>query len=320
MLEHFLQACTSLRIMVIGDLMVDRYLWGHVSRISPEAPVPVVDITSEENRLGGAANVALNLRELGAQVVLAGLLGDDEMGEALRSMSEGKGFDCDLLRVDPDRRTTVKIRVLGNRQQMLRLDKEDRHILSEELKQRFIESILKKVPEVDAIIFQDYDKGCLSEDLVQAVIQRANQQGIPSFVDPKKDRFFAFEHATFFKPNLRELNDGLGLQLEGSDLQAIQQAMLALKKKMPHQQCLITLSAHGMLLRNAQDQFTHFPAHPRSIADVSGAGDTVISVLALGIAAGLPATEAVRIANLAGGLVCEEAGVVPIRPDRLRKA
>ncbi|MEM9932081.1 MAG: D-glycero-beta-D-manno-heptose-7-phosphate kinase [Bacteroidota bacterium] len=313
----FQQACEKLNILVIGDLMVDRYLWGAVERISPEAPVPVVDISKEENRLGGAANVALNIQAIGARPVLCGVVGVDKDGEILRELAENSHFQTDLIFPSTERRTTVKVRVIGNQQQVLRVDKEDRYPLSQVEKEFILPKLLERISDFDAIIFEDYDKSMLGAELIQKVIAEAQRYSVPTLVDPKFKQFWDYAGVTVFKPNMKELNEGLGLRLHKQDMEGITSAIKQLREKMPHHQTLITLSENGMLLVDENFKAHHFPAHYRNITDVSGAGDTVIGVTATAMAAGMPLPQAVAMANLAGGLVCEEVGVVPVNRVKL---
>lgn len=317
-MESFLSDCQSKRILVIGDLMLDRYLWGKVDRISPEAPVPVVDVFQEENRLGGAANVALNLHGMGATPLLCGVVGQDSEGESLRALAHDQGWGTDLLMASPERRTTVKVRVIGNQQQVLRVDKEDRHILPESNARHLLGQIQEQLSQCHAVVLQDYDKGLFSKHLIQELISLANQHGIPLLVDPKFQHFWEYVGCTLFKPNLKELKEALGKDLRPDDLPALKEAVRQLRHRMPHRHTLITLGAHGMLWVNPDETAAYTPGHPRSVADVSGAGDTVIAMTALGMATGLSSKETAHYANLAGGLVCESVGVVPITPDMLR--
>jgi len=300
--------------------MLDRYLWGKVSRISPEAPVPIVDVNKEENRLGGAANVALNLHALGARPILCGYVGEDEPGAELIRLVHLHGFPTELIQLSKDRRTTVKTRVLGNHQQVLRVDKEDRFGLNEQELERIKETLAPQLSKCGAVLFQDYDKGLLIPDLISWVISECKGHGIPVVVDPKFEHFFNYGACDLFKPNLKELNQGLNLRVASNNLPEIEAAISRLRAQMPHKQTLVTLGSNGMLLVDAENRIEHFPAHERAIADVSGAGDTVVSVVALGIAVGISLKEAVFYANLAGGLVCEEVGVVPIDPKKLIRA
>ncbi len=308
---------SGLRFLVVGDLMIDRYLWGRVQRISPEAPVPILELEKEENRLGGAANVALNLRSLEAQVALAGLTGADPAGTLLREQAEAWQVDTFGIVTDPDRPTTVKTRLIAQKHHLLRVDRESTApplpTVAESLLLK-IQSLLRT--SLHGVILEDYDKGALTESLIGEVIRLARAQGIPVLVDPKRQHFWAYEGATLFKPNLRELGDALQTSLTDAPLERIQEAILRLRERMPHTYTVVTLSERGILAYGEKEGFIHIPAHHREIVDVSGAGDTVVSVLAVGLALGLPLEKTVALANLAGGLVCEYVGVVPIPKDR----
>lgn len=315
--ERLRQRLPSLRVLVVGDLMLDRYLWGNVSRISPEAPVPIVDVQRIESRPGGAANVALNVAAMGAQVAVCGVIGKDENGRALLEHLKKDGFDTSLVVVAADRITTDKTRVIGNNQQVLRVDHELRDPISEDLSKQLLEAISPRIQSFDALIFEDYDKGLLSASLIQALTDLATQAGVLSIVDPKFKNFLHYKGVSLFKPNMKELNDALGLRVSKSDVKGIVAAVGQLREKMPHQQTLITLSENGVLAVDENLIPTHLPAHFRKITDVSGAGDTVVAVMALSMAAGLSLGESAATSNLAGGLVCEEVGVVPVDRDRL---
>ncbi|MEZ4826659.1 MAG: bifunctional ADP-heptose synthase [Bacteroidia bacterium] len=317
-IHTFIADCRNRKILVVGDLMLDRYLWGRVERISPEAPVPVVEVYREENRPGGAANVALNLRSMGADPAICGVVGKDADGDLLVSMAEASGFDTTCVFLSDDRRTTAKIRILGNnQQQVLRVDREDKWPVSDDLTDSVLSRVMEKIPGFDAIIIQDYDKGFVSAAMAEALIAAARAHHIPVLVDPKFRNFFSYSGCFLFKPNLKELAEGMGERLDKRDIPGILAAILRLREKMPHEYTLVTLSENGMLLVDARGEFTHIPARERVITDVSGAGDTVVSAVTLGLVAGFSPVQAAYIANLAGGLVCEEVGVVPIRPDRL---
>ena len=318
-IQEFAQALPKLRILVIGDLMLDRYLWGNVNRISPEAPVPIVDIERSESRLGGAANVALNIRQLGAQVSLCGIVGADDNGLLLRERLKEGGFDHSLVIENADRVTTTKTRIIGNNQQVLRVDQEMRDEISEDLQREILENLLPRISEFQAVIFEDYDKGFLTAQLIQTLVKAANAANVPTVVDPKFRNFLAYAGVSLFKPNLKELNEALNLRIKKHDLAGIEAAVAQLRAQMPHYQSLVTLSENGVLTVDAEGKADHLTAHFRKITDVSGAGDTVIAVMACALATGQSLQKAAAIANLAGGLVCEEVGVVPIDLERLLK-
>lgn len=313
----FWEATTNLRILVVGDVMLDRYLWGGVSRISPEAPVPVVDVRQEENRPGGAANVASNLAALGTTPILAGIVGFDKEGNDFIETLSLNQLNTNGIIKSNQRRTTSKIRIIGNQQHLLRVDKEDRYPLSNQELEDFRPLVFDLLAQCDALLFEDYDKGLLSQDIIQALTQQANNTNKPVIVDPKFKNFWHYAGSSCFKPNLKELSEGVGIPLRNGDIPAIQDAVLLLRKKMPHKYTVVTLSENGMLCCDENDHFRHIPAHFRKIVDVSGAGDTVVSVLTLAIAVGLPIYQATQLANLAGGIVCEEVGVVAIDKNKL---
>ncbi len=296
--------------------MLDRYLWGNVSRISPEAPVPVVDVVRSEDRPGGTANVALNLKAMGAQVAIAGVLGNDIEGMILKNLLIENGLKTQLFVTDPDRNTTTKTRILSNQQQMLRMDREQTDNISPEIHKKLLKLVINATEEVDVLIFEDYDKGVLTPDLIEELIFLCNKKNIPTVVDPKYNNFFSYADCTLFKPNLKELNDGLGIQVQNTDLEAIKSAVAELRNRMSHYNTLVTLGENGVMAIG-QDEGFHIPAHFRKITDVSGAGDTVVALLGLALGAKLPLKTAASIANLGGGMVCEEVGVVPIDRNRL---
>jgi rfaE bifunctional protein kinase chain/domain len=316
-IQRFEEGLNRLKVLVIGDLMLDRYHFGRVTRISPEAPVPVVDVERTDNRPGGAANVALNISSLGAAVTLCGVIGADDNGRILQRCLASANFDTSLVLETAQRVTTTKTRIIGNNQQVLRVDHEVRETIDAALQQQFIDLIAARIQTFDAIVFEDYDKGMLSDALIQAIVALAHSANIPTVVDPKFRNFWSYRGTTLFKPNLKELNEALGQRLGKGDLNGIAQAVADLRTRMPHAHTLVTLSENGVLAIDASGKQDHLAAHFRKITDVSGAGDTVIAVMALALASGLSLAEAAAIANLAGGLVCEEVGVVPIDRAKL---
>jgi rfaE bifunctional protein kinase chain/domain len=316
-IQQFSEALSKVRALVVGDLMLDRYLWGNVSRISPEAPVPVVDIDRSDSRPGGAANVALNIKAMGAKASLCGIIGEDDNAQILKNRLQEAGFDHSLVMADPTRVTTTKTRIIGNNQQILRVDHENREQISEDLRNRILESLGIVIQDFDVVIFEDYDKGLLDAGLIAAITKMAVDAGCIVVVDPKYRNFLSYAGVSLFKPNLKELNEALNLRLKKGDIAGIVEAVMLLRQKMPHEATLVTLSENGVLTVDAKGGFVHQAAHFRKITDVSGAGDTVIGIMALALAAGQCLETAAAIANLAGGLVCEEVGVVPIDKARL---
>ena len=313
-----LEKASEQHILVIGDLMLDAYMWGKVERISPEAPVPVVDVFKEEIRPGGAANVALNLVSLGAKVSLCGCVGTDFYGKQLIEICENQGFNTNFIFPFENRRTTIKTRLIAGSQQIVRIDKEDKFLLETEKTKKILKELLPQIYTFNAIIFEDYDKGMITKDLISSIVSEAKKHNIPVTTDPKFRHFFDYQGVNLFKPNLKELNEGLHLQLSKADLPQICAAVLELRKKMGHSHTLITLSENGMIYVDEMGSYHHYPAHLRKIADVSGAGDTVISIIGLGLAIKIPFIELIEIANIGGGLVCEEVGVVPIKRKQLQ--
>jgi rfaE bifunctional protein kinase chain/domain len=315
--QQFVKDVEGVRLLVIGDIMLDHYIWGSATRLSPEAPVPVLDVKEEDSRLGGAANVALNLLALGTNPFLCGVIGNDREGEVLRGLFGTHSLTDKFLFTSNERRTTSKTRVLGNRQQMLRLDKEDRFPISARMEEEVLDALLPYIGHFQVVIFEDYDKGMVTPRIIREITNRSVENGVKVVIDPKYRNFLHYERCTVFKPNLKELNDALNLRLDNHDLPGIVNAVKTLREKMPHENTLVTLSENGALVVDSQLEHVHIPAHFRQIADVSGAGDTVVSVLGACLASGMDLVRAARISNLAGGLVCEKVGVVPVELDRL---
>ena len=307
---------SKLKVLIIGDVMIDSYLWGSVSRISPEAPVPIVDVKKREKRLGGAANVAQNIKALGATPILCTLVGDDDDGKVLDDLlAENNMSDAGLV-VTSSRPTTIKHRIISNSQHMLRIDSESTAELAFEEQVLLKEKIDQLLPDCDVVLFEDYDKGSINEPIISYVVEKTNALGIPTIVDPKKRNFFSYQGVTLFKPNLKELKEGLKIDFDSKNIREITKATQVLKDRLNVGQALVTLSELGMIL-STETNLIHKKAHLRSISDVSGAGDTVISVASLCLALGLNPEFLVDLSNLAGGLVCEYVGVVPIDKSQL---
>lgn len=308
-----------LKVLVLGDVMIDRYLTGHVSRVSPEAPVPVVHFQNEENRLGGAANVALNIAAMGATPLMVSVIGDDAYGDIFMDLLPAAGIDGSGLVRSRQRQTTVKTRVIAQGQHLLRIDREDTHDLDADETAEVLGRLsrLLRSERPDVLLFQDYNKGLLTETVIGEAIRMAQEAGIPTTVDPKFHRFFAYRQTTLFKPNLKEVSDGLGRKVHPT-LDELAWASRQLRQRLDHQITLITLSEKGIFYDDGRDMDI-LPAHPRDIADVCGAGDTVISVATLALAAGMPLPQIALLANLAGGQVCERVGVVPVDARRLEQ-
>lgn len=300
--------------------MVDAYAWGKVDRISPEAPVPILSCTKRDNRLGGAANVALNIKSLGAYPILCSVIGNDEKGKVFLDLLNDIKQDTSGIVVSNQRRTTVKTRFISNNQHMIRIDEEDTHELADEIEEQFIDHIkgLLKKNNIHAIVFEDYDKGTITLRLIQEITALAKQKGIPTLVDPKKRHYKDYKNVTLFKPNFKEFVEGSNLDLAKGDIPGLFAAAKNFQQEMDVDKLLITLSELGVFISN-EESYKHIPAVVREIADVSGAGDTVISVATLCLVAGMKASEIAAISNLAGGIVCEIPVVVPINKEQLLK-
>lgn len=315
-LEEIFDKFSGLKALIVGDVMIDSYIWGKVDRISPEAPVPVISITNKEIRLGGAANVAKNIAALGATPLLCSVVGNDHDGKSLIDLMNTRGMDTRGMVRSEERITTVKERMLSSSQQLLRIDRETTKSLNKLDKVDLLKKIEHLIGEADVVIFEDYDKGVLDRRLIKSIVELANDHGIPTTVDPKKKNFLSYENVTLFKPNLKEIKEGLKLDFRNDDEIAIAEASKSLRGKMAVEKVFITRSEFGVYISSNEHQ--HFiPAHVRSISDVSGAGDTVISTASLCLALGLPDKVIAELSNLAGGLVCEHLGVVSINKEEL---
>lgn len=317
-MKEIFEKFNSLNVLIIGDVMMDSYIWGKAERISPEAPVPIVRVTRKENRLGGAANVALNVQSLGATPYICAVIGKDSEGDEFLSLLDKQNLDTEgILRIN-DRPTTVKTRIIAQNQQIVRVDAETEANISDSN----TESILIKIKSlidsknINAIIFEDYDKGLISKHLIAVVVALAVKSNIVTVVDPKKRNFLDYIGVNLFKPNLKELKEGLKTEIDPARSEEVEEAVNKLKAQLRVNSVMLTLSEYGVFI-SSENGKKHFKAHKRDIADVSGAGDTVIATTALCLAAGLDVFKTAEIANLAGGLVCEHVGVVPIDKSRL---
>jgi len=322
-IDQLFEQFNNLNVLVIGDVMVDAYIWGQVDRICPEAPVPIVAVKNRENRLGGAANVGLNLKALGANPILCSVIGNDQKGEEFKQLVQDAGMPLEGLITDNERITTTKFRIIGNHTQMLRVDEE----MTDPLTAQQVATLVQRIQElfdhqdIQVVIFQDYDKGVITPDLIESVVKEARQRKIPVAVDPKKLNFLNYRHVTLFKPNLKEVKEGLGVNFDPRNNQQLEMMVSQLQDKLQCKMVLNTLSELGVFISwenegNYESQL--ISAHRRNIADVSGAGDTVISVAALLLALQVEPPMMAAMANLAGGLVCEEVGVVPVNKSKLR--
>lgn len=316
---RFFAGCARMHVLVVGDVMVDAYLWGRVERISPEAPVPVVQVTRRSARLGGAANVALNAQALGARSTIATVIGQDADGDRIADLLREQLLPTDGLVRSANRRTTVKTRVISGHQHVVRVDEEQEDDLAPADEAALLERIAAMMAErrPDAIVLEDYNKGVLTAQVIEGVVRLAKAQRIPVAVDPKKKNFLAYRGVDLFKPNLKELREGLKTDVDPTDEASLARSVALLEEKLGNRMTLLTLSEHGAYAHDATGS-ARIAAHKRKIMDVSGAGDTVIAVAALALAQGLDAANVAALSNLAGGLVCEEVGVAPIDAQRFR--
>jgi len=316
--KKLFSAFEDIKAGVIGDVMLDTYLWGHVERISPEAPVPVVTLDRREQRIGGAGNVALNLASLGARVAAFSVIGKDVDGEVLEGMLEASHIDTGYLVRSKTRITTNKARIMGRTQQMIRLDSETTLDLSaveeDELLEQLRTYLEREKPQV--IIFEDYNKGVLTQRVIREALALCHHHGVMTAVDPKRKNFFSYTGVTIFKPNLKEVREGLNILVEDVQLPALQHIHELLAEKIQHKISFITLSERGVFYQMGEES-AQVPSHLRNIADVSGAGDTVIAVASLVYAITRSAVLMAEVANIAGGLVCEEVGTAAIGRERL---
>ena len=305
-------------VMIIGDVMLDRYLYGTVTRISPEAPVPVLDFERTDHRLGGAANVALNILAMRSKVSLIGLIGKDEEGEIFRRLLREANISDEWLVSEDTRKTTLKTRVMARGQHLLRVDREDRSMISRELENEILDIIRQSIRtnRPDGIILQDYNKGLLSCRIIEEAIESARSVHIPVFVDPKSEHIVSYSGCTVFKPNLQEATQILGhpVAINNRDLEM---AASGLRNLLDHELTLITLSDKGLYLKRKGNEGIYVPSIPQEIADVCGAGDTVISALTLCYLSGGNDENIANLSNIAGHIACRYSGVSPVSIEQL---
>lgn len=319
-LVELFERMNDLHVVVVGDVMLDKYWWGDVERISPEAPVPIVALNKRESRLGGAANVALNCKALGAKVTIASVIGDDSDGVLLKKLVEDADISSDLLMLSKQRPTTTKTRIMSRQQQMLRIDDEITDELFLEEEHAFIDLVLRFLQRVkpDVLIFEDYNKGVLKENVINRITAHCKEIGIITAVDPKKKNFLSYKGVDIFKPNLKEVREALNIELEQVNDETLNAVHNSLKDVLEHKITFITLSEKGVFYNDGVSS-SIVPSHVRNISDVSGAGDTVIATASMVYALSNSAALMAEVSNIAGGLVCEEVGVVPIRKELLQE-
>lgn len=317
-LKKIFNSFNKLNVLIVGDLMLDVYYWGDVSRISPEAPVPIVAVSKKESRMGGAGNVAINIQAMGATPILCSVIGNDSNGEKLIKILKDKKLPTQGILVSKDRPTTTKTRIISNNHHIVRIDDETEEYIGDKQSKKLLEQIQKFIEtgKTDVIIFEDYDKGVISSALIRKIIALAKKKNIPTVVDPKKRNFMDYSEVTLFKPNLKELKEGLKIDVQAGDFKQVQAVTEQLRKNQKIANVLVTLSEHGVFI-NSEKEKKLVPAHIRNISDVSGAGDTVVSVAALCCALHLPPIQIAFLSNLAGGQVCEKTGVVPVDKKQL---
>ena len=303
----------GVRVLVVGDLMLDRYITGNVDRISPEAPVPVVRVEAESSALGGAGNVAANVVALGATCALVGCIGQDDGGRLLRGALEERGVSTDGVVAAAERPTTVKTRVLARRQQVVRVDMEVDDDVSDPLCGALTNAVRELAPAADVIVLEDYNKGVLVQPVIDVALGEGKQRGLPTVVDPKRLRFFGFAGATVFKPNAKELADALGERLAPDD----PVWMAGTRRKLACDNLLLTLGERGVALETHAGEYVRVPTVARSVYDVSGAGDTVTAVVATALAAGADVVEAAILANHAAAIEVGKAGVATVSPEEI---
>lgn len=312
--KEIIEKAKGKQVAVVGDVMLDRFFWGSVTRVSPEAPVPVIDVEDETFHLGGAANVAKNLSSLGLKPILFGLIGDDNSGKLFKNIAEEYGISTDGLYSDSNRPTTVKTRIIGNNQHIARIDREERKPIDKQ-GEVFILNSLKSNWDLKGIILEDYNKGVLSEQLINDIINYAKDKNIPVLVDPKKDNFFSYKNVTLFKPNRKEAQVALENPMKSKE--NIIDAGNKLLSSLNCDNVLITLGSEGMMLFEKDGTISSVPTYARKVSDVSGAGDTAIATIAATIAGEANLKEASALANYASGIVVEKPGIVSIEIDEL---
>ncbi|MAO46425.1 MAG: D-glycero-beta-D-manno-heptose-7-phosphate kinase [Crocinitomicaceae bacterium] len=322
-MNNVLNRFSNLTALVVGDVMIDTYLWGNVGRQSPEAPVPVLNKTGKDSRIGGAGNVARNILSLGAKVRLASVIGNDISGKYLLKLLQKKGINSDAVIEEHARTTTVKTRIIKGHEHLLRIDEETTNPISDSSLNNLKVQISNQLQcgEIDVIIIEDYDKGVMSKNLAEFIITNANELNIPITVDPKLINFHFYKNATLFKPNLKELKEGLETEINPDNLQGLNSAVEKLHSQLNPTISLTTLGSNGMWLHSPSSNTSHLHEKGinREVIDVSGAGDTVIATASLMLAAGASLNDIAKVSNIAGGLVVEQSGVVTINLDSLSK-
>lgn len=312
-IAEIINAFINKKILVVGDIMIDEYLSGKVTRLSPEAPVPIIEIDDEVTRFGGAANVAFNIKELGCHPILMGIIGQDRYAEILKDLMKKHDIESAILQLQ-SRPTTVKTRIIGDNQHIARVDREQVSYISVDEQKLLMQKTNLVIDEVDAVILEDYNKGVLHKKLIEFIVKQCTHKNIPVFVDPKFENFMAYRNVTVFKPNVKETQQALARNFNTET--DVEQAGFELLQKLNCNSVLLTRGPKGLSLFEKKE-VTHFPTQARKVADVSGAGDTVISTLAAAYVGGASNQEAAVMANIAAGVVVEEVGIIPINREKL---
>jgi D-beta-D-heptose 7-phosphate kinase / D-beta-D-heptose 1-phosphate adenosyltransferase len=310
-----LNGLTTAKIAVVGDVMLDHYLFGNAKRMSAEAPIPVIDLDKEEFRLGGAGNVARNLVALGASVDLCSVLGNDQSGHLFAEKCQSEGISPRNLIFQTGKVTTHKMRLIAMGQQLSRVDRENTKDIKEVFRERMIAGLCESIGKANGVIIQDYNKGVLSPETIAKIMELARSRGIPVFVDPKFNNLDSYHGVRLFKPNRNELSAAYGRQID--DEVSIRQACRALRERLECNTVVATLSEDGMAYLDAEDNYAHLPAIKREVRDTSGAGDTVISVLAASLASGAKLVDAALVANHAASIVCGRMGTATVSPGEI---
>ncbi len=314
-LESTLNSMFGKTIIVIGDIMVDHYIHGKVNRISPEAPVPLLDMKKEDYRLGGAANVALNIKTMGANPIIIGVCGDDESRNILSNLLESEDISFENVVTDASRMTTLKTRIVAGQQQIVRIDREDRADIQTEIEDKIISKFEKSIDNCDAVIIEDYNKGLLTQRVIETILNIADKHNKPVTVDPKYKNFFLYRNVTIFKPNLIELMNNMNLTEDTEE--EFLKAGEELRNQLNANSVMVTRGEKGLTVFKSNGETHSIPSYARDVFDVSGAGDTVISTLTLALAAGASIETAAEIANYAAGVVCGKIGTSTTQPSEI---
>jgi rfaE bifunctional protein kinase chain/domain len=313
-IKDIFQSFNNKKVLIVGDSMIDTYMWGKIERMSPEAPVSVVDIEKHETRLGGAANCALNIKALGATPILCSVIGNDNNGIRFNKLMIKANLSTEGILISDQRKTTVKTRIISENKHQLRVDEEDRYPIT--IEDKFLNTVEQLLEETSVIILQDYNKGVLTPKTIKKLIKKAKQLNIPIIVDPKKDNFLLYQDCDIFKPNLKEIKEGIEIEFDDKNDKELEKATSILKDKLNASAILLTLSERGICI-NSDKGFVHTPAYGGPVVDVSGAGDSVISVASLLLSSGVNSKNISKISSLSGGIVCQKVGVVPIDKEEL---